>query len=149
MCKRSPVCRDWIGYMVDQEWWHKSPYQGVQGLDFQRYGSVTLAVQLWANCITSLGFPDFIREVWTKVFGQIILKIFPALAYWDVPQILEKTMVLVWRKHTTFFEISNQFCLLNPCISVQIHNLPEESSLINPQGLVQLVITPIIFYCIL
>lgn len=46
-------------------------------------------------------------------------------------------------------EISNQFRLLNPCVSAQIQNLPEKNSLINLQGLTQLVITPIIFNCIL
>lgn len=46
-------------------------------------------------------------------------------------------------------EISDQFSLVNPCISAWIQNLPEENCLIIPQGLGQLVITPIIFNCIL
>lgn len=46
-------------------------------------------------------------------------------------------------------EISDQFSLVNPCISARIQNLPKENSLIIPQGLGQLVITPIIFNCIL
>lgn len=46
-------------------------------------------------------------------------------------------------------EISDQFCCLNPCVSAQIQNLPEENSLIILQGLAQLVITSIIFNCIL
>lgn len=46
-------------------------------------------------------------------------------------------------------EISDPFHCLNPCVSVQIQNLPEENSLIILQGLAQLVITPVIFNCIL
>lgn len=71
---------------------------------------------------------------------------FLARAWCDAPQISRSVNA---GSVTVAPEISNQFCLLNPWVSAQIQNLPEENSLIIWQGLAQLAITLIIFNCIL